>query len=113
MHYKALPDSNDPEVSAILASIEKRWKKADQDVFITTIILNPFLKATPFQCLPSMATADILTLLQWLWLRLYKMPASLSLFTDIQDYLGNKGTFEGMDQFAATIEGLTLAEVSI
>ena len=27
----------------VLASLEKRWKKADQDVFITAMFLNPFI----------------------------------------------------------------------
>jgi len=27
----------------ILTSLEKRWKKADQDVFIMAVFLNPFI----------------------------------------------------------------------
>jgi len=30
----------------ILASLEKRWKKADQDVFIMAMFLNPFIQSS-------------------------------------------------------------------
>src|SRR5215813_11526507 len=31
-------------VSPIIESIEKRWEKADQDLFIAALFLNPFIK---------------------------------------------------------------------
>jgi len=40
--------ANVPECTAILDSIEKQWAKADQDVFITAVILNPFVKMAAF-----------------------------------------------------------------
>jgi len=39
------PDSEDLEVRAeVLASLKKRWAAADQDPFISAVILNPFLR---------------------------------------------------------------------
>lgn len=35
---------------ALLGSIERRWDKSDQDVFIAAVILNPFVKASNFLC---------------------------------------------------------------
>jgi hypothetical protein len=43
-------EDNDHPVTAIIDSIEKRWKKADQDLFIACIFLNPFLKMSLFNC---------------------------------------------------------------
>jgi hypothetical protein len=44
----AAEEDDDHPVMAIINSIEKRWKKADQDLFIACVFLNPFLKAWLF-----------------------------------------------------------------
>ena len=45
---KAKDPANDLGCTAILNSIEKRWAKSDQDIFIAAIILNPFVKTAAF-----------------------------------------------------------------
>jgi hypothetical protein len=45
---KTTDSANILGATAILESIEKRWAKADQDVFIAAVLLNPFVKASPF-----------------------------------------------------------------
>jgi hypothetical protein len=37
------PDLDDTVQNAILASLKKRWKAADQDVFIMAVFLNPYI----------------------------------------------------------------------
>ena len=44
---------------AILGSLEKRWKPADQDLFVAAVILNPFIGQQRLcfnHMIPSMAT---------------------------------------------------------
>ncbi|KAI0073823.1 hypothetical protein K474DRAFT_1700112 [Panus rudis PR-1116 ss-1] len=49
LRYLRLTDPDDENVrEAMLNGIEARWKKADQDVFIATLILNPYHKLRPF-----------------------------------------------------------------
>lgn len=45
MEYNKLTDPIDWDVKeALLNSIERRWEKSDQDVFVAAVILNPYLK---------------------------------------------------------------------
>ena len=48
---------------AVLNSIELRWSKCEQDVFIAAAILNPFLKIKPFKPLSIFTNAGIDNLL--------------------------------------------------
>jgi len=41
-------EDKDHPVTAIIDSIEKHWEKADQDLFLATLFLNPFFKASAF-----------------------------------------------------------------
>ncbi|KAL6302503.1 ribonuclease H-like domain-containing protein [Sparassis latifolia] len=42
------PDTEDQVQSKILDSLEKRWKKADQDVFILAVFFNPYTRGRCF-----------------------------------------------------------------
>ena len=54
-------DANIPGCTAILDSIKKWWAKADQDVFIAAVILNPFIKTSAFcPSLPFLMRAGVL-----------------------------------------------------
>ncbi|GLB43960.1 putative protein of unknown function (DUF 659) [Lyophyllum shimeji] len=54
MQYRAMTDEDDAVgCNAIVQSIERRWAKADQEVFIAAVILNPLYQTTPFAQLPS------------------------------------------------------------
>ncbi|KAI0762362.1 hypothetical protein C8Q74DRAFT_1206355, partial [Fomes fomentarius] len=49
-YFKGLTPPEDlPIRTAVTKSLEKRWSKADQDVFIAAVILNPYLKLCPFR----------------------------------------------------------------
>ncbi|KAI0956286.1 hypothetical protein AcV7_006723 [Taiwanofungus camphoratus] len=52
---------------ALLNSIEEQWSKADQDVFIAAIILNPFFRTYPFAPLHSLTNTGIYVLFERLW----------------------------------------------
>ncbi|KAH9079140.1 hypothetical protein EDB83DRAFT_2178078, partial [Lactarius deliciosus] len=103
IYYRKIMDQ-DPDnaigCTAILDSIEKRWAKADQDIFIAAVLLNPFVKTAPFSLQVSFLTrAGVFTLLKRLYQRFFsitKSPDQLAanintLFTDVQNYFGNDG----------------------
>ena len=46
-------------VNAVLKSIELRWSKADQVVFIAAVILNPMYKLQPFADLPEFSEIEL------------------------------------------------------
>ncbi|KAF8164061.1 ribonuclease H-like domain-containing protein [Pholiota molesta] len=83
-------------LDTIESSIERRWKSCDQDVYIAAIILNPELKTRPFAQIPLLAPVNIWKLVQRLWKRFYKADAPNSLFTELADYLNNRGLYDGL-----------------
>jgi hypothetical protein len=118
MHYNNLR-TNDPAnrigCTAIINSIEKRWDKADQDVFIAAVILNPFVKTAPFSSQSRLMTqASILSLLKCLYSRFFsiteeeeELKESLQrLYSDLEGYLDAKGRgiCEGLGDYALAIE---------
>ncbi|KAI9442952.1 ribonuclease H-like domain-containing protein [Lactarius indigo] len=103
IYYREIMDQ-DPDnaigCTAILNSIEKRWAKADQDIFIAAVLLNPFVKTAAFSPRVSFLTrAGVFTLLKRLYQRFFSItesPDQLSanintLFTNIQDYFSEHG----------------------
>ncbi|KAI0759892.1 hypothetical protein BD413DRAFT_487287 [Trametes elegans] len=84
-------DSSDEEIIkiAVLRSLQMRWDKADQDVFLAAVILNPFLKCCPFRALPLLfASAAVHTLLERLWICFYsntEPPATF--YNEVSQYL--------------------------
>jgi len=53
--------------AAIISSLEKHWAAADQDIFITTVIINPFFLTDPFGHHPRFVVAGIIELLGCLY----------------------------------------------
>ncbi|KIJ14505.1 hypothetical protein PAXINDRAFT_12602 [Paxillus involutus ATCC 200175] len=68
MQYKSMMEDEDIwAVTAIIQSIEWKWVKCDQEIFIAAVVLNPFYKTTPFSRIPSLNNANIRTLLEHLY----------------------------------------------
>jgi hypothetical protein len=71
---KTTDSANILGATAILESIEKQWAKADQDVFIAAVLLNPFVKASPFSPqVPFLTRAGVLSLMKCLYLRFFSV----------------------------------------
>jgi hypothetical protein len=71
---KTTDSANILGATAILESIEKQWAKADQDVFIAAVLLNPFVKASPFSPqVPFLTQAGVLSLMKCLYLRFFSV----------------------------------------
>jgi hypothetical protein len=80
--------------NAILESLERRWAKADQDVFVAAVILNPLHKIAPFAKSVMFSAAGVYTLLSRLWTRFYKDQPPPGLLAEMRSYFDNKGQYE-------------------
>lgn len=107
MQYQALLlDAADAtDAKAIIDSIEKPWACADQELFISSVILNPFYQSNEkylvFANLPFLNRAGIHALLAPIYRQLFK-GETLDQFTDnINNYLSGKGLFFNLEMLVA------------
>jgi hypothetical protein len=98
--YSTLHEAEDIKArDAVLASIERRWRKTDQDVFIAGVLLNPFHKARPFRRAPFSTAAGLYTLLHRLWRRFYYEDPPAELYAEFRAYSNGAGEFQTMNNF--------------
>jgi hypothetical protein len=65
-------EDKDHPVTAVINSIEKRWAKADQDLFIACLFLNPFIKTSLFN--PQKFTLSVLIgIIRRLYTRVFRL----------------------------------------
>jgi hypothetical protein len=100
LRYSALSDPDDlPVRTAVLASIERRWGKTDQDVFVAGILLNPFHKARPFRAAPFSTAAGLYNLIHRLWARFYYEQPPSDLYVEFRAYIHGTGNFSMLENF--------------
>ena len=99
MRYKD-EKMNQDEVSrtAIINSIEKRWAKCDQEVFVAAVIVNPFYQTMPFNADGAelsqwLTRAELRALFSRLYRRFFQSEPPADFFTDMYDFLGASGKF--------------------
>jgi len=98
MQYHAMNDDKDVQ-DAILSSLEKRWAKADQEVFIAAVLVNPLFRVSPFRQLDFLNRSGIRALFTWLWKRFY--PSSQPPFefsTHVFNFIDGNGFFLELDE---------------
>ena len=89
----ALHEDDDHPVTTIINSIEKCWSKADQDLFIACVFLNPFIKSSLFNP-QSMTLAMVLGILRRLFTRIFRMDeCPRDFMSEIMNYTQNKGIY--------------------
>jgi hypothetical protein len=97
MQYQAMTDVEDHAgCLAIIESVEKRWGKSDQEIFIAAVLLNPFYQSAPFAPLHFLNNAGIHALLNRLWLRFYSSQPPPDFHTQINDYFRGIGMFNNL-----------------
>lgn len=90
---------------AILASIEKRWEKSDQEVFVAALLVNPFYRVQPFATLDRFSLANINALFRRLYLRFFKEEPPAQFITHLSDFLDGIGYFSKLgDQVRYELE---------
>lgn len=86
-------EDSDHPVTSILESIEKRWLKADQDLFIVCWFLNPFLDAS-LRNQNNLPLAVIMGIVRRMYERAFKISAEGSgLMSQVFDYAGCEKAF--------------------
>jgi hypothetical protein len=81
---------------AVLASIEKRWDKCDQEVFLAAAILNPFVATSAFKPHPFLNFIGLIGLFTRLYKRFYgNEPPPDQMMSNVNDYFNNAGPFYG------------------
>ena len=101
----------------MLEALEARWAKADQDVFIAALILNPFHKTSAFNPLSCLAPGSVFALMRCLWHCFYRnedgtpQEPPTELFTKVLSYLNSSGDFREMEDVILHIR--TRAEMAV
>jgi hypothetical protein len=76
----------------IIKSLEKRWKKADQDIFIVAVFLNPYVRSDLFkQTFPR--ESQLYVIVERVYERLLCCKASISFLSAFEDYKRRQGEF--------------------
>lgn len=89
----AVEEDRDHPITSILESIEKRWLKADQDLFIVCWFLNPFLDAS-LRNQNNLPLAVIMGIVRRMYERAFKISADGSgLMSQVFDYAGREKAF--------------------
>ena len=113
---KTKDPANIPGCTAIIDSIEKRWAKADQDVFIAAIILNLFIKTSTFAPqVHFLMHAGVLVILKRLYHRFFShlehadnlAENTWQLFSNLDNYLAGKCICGDMPQYIDAISDQT------
>lgn len=86
---------SDPSIEAsvrrtVHESLEKRWAKADQDVFIAALLLNPYIRGRCFANGSSFLTpAGLYGIVKRVYERVMRVVAELELHQAFRDYMSN------------------------
>ena len=86
-----------PGCNAIIESIKQRWSKADQEIFIAAVILNPFYQTSPFAQIPQLHIAEIIAMATHLWKQFFKTNTLPNFALELLDYLGKWGEYSTLD----------------
>jgi hypothetical protein len=86
-----------PGCQAIIESIERRWAKSDQEIFIAAMILNPFYRHEPLKATALFNNAGILALLTRIFKRVYKTATvPQEFYIEVSNYLNLQNTFSNL-----------------
>ena len=99
LYHKFSDPTLDPGIcEAAHKSLEKHWKKADQDVFLLVVILNPYLWVSCFlERSPYQNFSNVLHLAWRVFLQLYGMEPNLEFHSTLQEYVSEIGGWSAVD----------------
>ena len=76
----------------ILGSLEKHWAKADQDVFILAVFLNPYIQWQPLS-LTALTNAGICEVAAWVFTHIFNKDPDLNFLKAFEGYFNNQAEF--------------------
>ena len=91
-------------IQSIIDSLEKRWSKCEQEVFLAAVILNPIYKTLPFAPLNTFTNSGIYQLLSQLWTHSFQQDPPHELLTELFDYMGNTAAYASIPNFLAALK---------
>ncbi|KAG8683728.1 hypothetical protein FRC11_013152, partial [Ceratobasidium sp. 423] len=78
----------------VLASLECRWGKADQDPFILAVFFNPFIRGRLFNCKNILLNRSALYgTIRWVFRRVFCKDNDLELYEAFLDYYESRNEF--------------------
>ncbi|KAF8960763.1 ribonuclease H-like domain-containing protein, partial [Flammula alnicola] len=78
--------------TGIIKSLEKRWKKADQDIFIVAVFLNPFIRSDLFKR-TALRESELYIIVEHVYERLMRCKATIPFLSAFEDYKRRQGEF--------------------
>ena len=80
---------------AIINSLEKRWSKADQELFIASVLINPFYRSAPFTEHHTFSYAGQRSLFSRLWMRFNNStsPPPPEFLSQADDFIRGSATY--------------------
>ena len=103
----------DPEVrDGILGSLEKRWAKADQEVFILAGFFNPYIRTKCFNR-ASLTEAGLYRMAERVYLRIFGRAADLDFMKAFTDYVRKEHEFSSEAMSLEVMAEMHKKEVSV
>jgi hypothetical protein len=105
------PELDNTIRNAILASLEKRWKAADQDVFIVAIFLNPYIRGRCFNR-AAITEANLYNIIARVFERIFLQKADINMLKAFTDYARSQGEFSSTNMSLDQMAEMHKSEVS-
>lgn len=102
-YFSTVPNLDQAAADAVKASLERRWAKADQDIFLLALIFNPYAHVSCFaKDSPFRVPAKVHELAKRAFQRFYNVEPGADFQNELTDYLQGVGLW--------TAEGMQLSE---
>lgn len=93
--------------TGIHESLEKRWKKADQDLFIAGVVLNPYICDRCFtRNDPALTRIGLFDIMERLYRRILRKEPDHDFYTAFMDYLQDTAEFSSAYMHLDTLKRL-------
>lgn len=76
----------------IQGSLEKRWAKADQDIFILAVFFNPYIRSRIFKP-AALSESQLYGIVERVFKRFYGQDGDIALLKAFNDYIKGGGEF--------------------
>jgi hypothetical protein len=101
LQYPQPPMDDDPMArNTIINSIEKRWSKTDQELFIASVLINPFYRSAPFTEQHTFSYAGQCSLFSrlWMWFNNSTSPPPSKFLSQADNFIRGSGTYAELQQ---------------
>jgi hypothetical protein len=92
-------------------SLEKRWAKADQDVFILAVFFNPYIRQRPFNR-SALTHAHIYDIASRVFTRIFSKDPDLDFLKAFEDYFESREEFSPQRMQLDMMKGMYESRVS-